>query len=168
MKAGKGNVPVVVLFDWGGTLMDEHGPARVPMARWPHVRAIDGAIELLAGLSEHCTIAVASNAVASDAARIGEALARVGLQPFVSRIFCRAELGVTKDTPQLWDAVFEALALPRDQAVMVGDDLEQDVLAPRRFGLRTIWFNPCRRPPPPVVDFPIVRDLRDIPRHFHA
>nr|WP_187360134.1 hypothetical protein [Chitinolyticbacter meiyuanensis] len=35
--------------------------------------------------------------------------------------------------------------------MMVGDPLEQDVLAPRRNGLAAIWFNPSAAPVPPGV-----------------
>src|SRR6059058_3744380 len=54
-----------VLFDWGGTLMSEEGPADIPMALWPEVRAIDGAKETLALLSPHFRVGVATNASVS-------------------------------------------------------------------------------------------------------
>lgn len=33
------------------------------------------------------------------------------------------------------------MGLPLNQIAMVGDSMEQDVLAPRNFGLQSVWFN---------------------------
>src|SRR5439155_18255077 len=46
-----------ILFDWGGTLMSEDGPANTPMALLPEVRAIDGATDVVAALAARHRIA---------------------------------------------------------------------------------------------------------------
>ncbi len=73
-----------ILFDWGGTLMSEDGPADRPMALLPEVRAIDGAADVVAALAARHRIAVATNATVSDRRSIRDALTRVGLEAFVS------------------------------------------------------------------------------------
>jgi len=137
-----------VLFDWGGTLMSEDGPLHAPMELWPEVRAIDGAAGLLEALARRHRIAVATNAAASDGAAIRKALRRVSLDTYVSEIFCFRDLGFRKTDARFWDAVVGRLGVSRAELLMVGDDLENDVLAPRRAGIASVWFNPTRAPAP--------------------
>lgn len=152
-----------VCLDWGGTLMSEDGPVDLPMARWPEVVAIDGAREMLAELSRDHRLAIATNATVSCREMIAAALDRVGLLPFIAEIFCFTELGVKKDSPAFWRAVSERLATPPDRIAMLGDSLEQDVLAPRRCGVYAVWFNPAGAALPAGVNVPMVRRLAEFP-----
>ncbi|WP_222846845.1 HAD hydrolase-like protein [Chitinolyticbacter meiyuanensis] len=52
---------------------------------------------------------------------------------------------------RFWASVSASLRVPAERLMMVGDPLEQDVLAPRRNGLAAIWFNPSAAPVPPGV-----------------
>jgi GNAT superfamily N-acetyltransferase len=153
-----------VVFDWGDTLMSEAGPDDRPMALWPEVRAIDGAFALLATLSARRRIAVATNAQVSDAAMIWRALERVALRPFVSELFCYRELGVRKRDPAFWDAVVARLGVARDRMVMIGDSLDEDVLAPRRYGIASVWLNWKGAPVPPGSDLTVIDALPQLLR----
>jgi FMN phosphatase YigB (HAD superfamily) len=146
-----------IVFDWGDTLMSETGgPADVPMGLWPTVQAIDGAVAVVSALAQRYRIAVATNAVVSDAAMIRRALGRVSLDRFVSELFCYRELGIKKSDPAFWDIVVARLGVGRDELVMVGDDLENDVLAPRRAGIAALWLN-WKQPGAPAVGATIAR-----------
>lgn len=129
------------LFDWGGTLMSEEGPLDVPMALWPEVRAIEGAHETLATLSRRYGIGIATNASVSQRNMIEVALGRVGLRDYVSEVFCYTEIGARKASEEFWRAALDRLRAEPDEVAMVGDSLDQDVLAPRSFGIYSIWFN---------------------------
>lgn len=148
-----------VLFDWGGTLMSEEGPLDLPMALWPEVAAIEGAYETLATLSRRYRIGVATNASVSRRNMIEIALGRVGLRDYVSEIFCYTEIGARKDSDEFWRAALERLGVEADDVAMVGDSLDQDVAAPRSFGIFAVWFNPAKQPAPPGV--PAVARLTD-------
>ena len=152
-----------VLFDWGDTLMSEDGPIDTPMSAWPEVRAIDGAAAVLAALAPRHRIAVATNAAASDSTSIRRALARVGLDAFVAEIFCFQDLGLKKADPRFWDVVAERLAVPRGQLLMVGDDLDNDVLSPRQSGIASVWFNWKRARTPEGVVVPTIERLDQLP-----
>ena len=128
-------------FDWGGTLMSEAGPDNLPMGAWPEVRAVAGARDALALLHGHLPLCIATNASVSDPSQIERALARVGLAQFFSHVFCYTELGCRKDDPAFWRAVSERLGVPTTSLAMVGDSLEQDVRAPARFGVQSVWFS---------------------------
>jgi putative hydrolase of the HAD superfamily len=152
-----------VVFDWGDTLMSEAGPLDIPMAHWPAVHAIDDAAAVLSSLAERYRLAVATNAVVSDRALVERALERAALRQFIAELFCYRELGVKKAEPAFWDIVVARLAVRRDELVMIGDDLEQDVLAPRRAGIAAVWFNWKRAPHPPDIDVPTIMRLDALP-----
>jgi len=130
-----------VCFDWGGTLMSEVGPADIPMALWPTVEVLPGARECLSLLAGHLPLAIASNASVSDGEMIRRALARVGLARFFTAVFCRADLGAGKREPAFWTEAVRGLGVAPESIAMVGDSLEDDVLAPRRCGVQTVWLN---------------------------
>lgn len=163
-QAGAGPIRFVCL-DWGGTLMSEAGPAGVPMANWPSVAAIDGAAALLEPLaSEGRVPCIATNAQDSRASDISAALARVGLDRHIRHVFCFVEIGARKDSEAYWNAVLSRLGASPDAIVMIGDSLEQDVLAPMRSGIRSIWFNPAGKSLPPGIEAPTVRSLPEAAR----
>lgn len=139
------------LFDWGGTLMSEEGPLDLPMALWPEVAAIDGAHETLATLSRRYRVGVATNASVSKRNMIEVALGRVGLRDYVSDVFCYTEIGARKDSDEFWRATLERIGAEPEDIAMVGDSLEGDVLAPRSFGIHSIWFNPSGAVAVPAV-----------------
>ena len=131
-----------VCLDWGGTLMSEDGPTDIAMAHWPQVVVIDGAREMMQALARRYTLCIATNASVSRRADIELALKRAGLLRHVSDIFCYTEIGARKDSARFWQVVCAALDAQPAEIAMLGDTLEQDVLAPRRYGIRSIWFNP--------------------------
>lgn len=140
-------------------MMVDDGPAGVPMSLWSEVRAVPGARECLAALHGRIPLCVATNAAQSSRAMIEAALDRVDLLCFLSEIFCFTEIGFKKDRPEFWVAVRKRLGVPYGQIVMIGDSLEHDVLAPRGFGLQTVWFNRGGAAPRPADPVPIVTDL---------
>jgi len=148
--------------------MADDGPDDVPMALWPEVRPIDGARAMLAELAPRYRIAVATNASASDGALVRRALERVSLAEHVSAVFCSRDIGSKKDTARFWEAVASGLGVRLADLVMLGDSLEQDVLAPSRFGVRTIWFNPNGVPVPSGLAAPVARRLADVPGLLEA
>ncbi|BAL93986.1 putative aminoglycoside 6'-N-acetyltransferase/phosphoglycolate phosphatase [Rubrivivax gelatinosus IL144] len=148
-----------VCFDWGGTLMSEQGPADTPMGLWPQVQALPGAAEALALLAGRLPLAIATNATVSRRPMIELALRRVGLGRHFADVFCFTELGHRKNEPEFWDAVERRLGVPRERIAMVGDSLEHDVRAPRRFGVQAVWLNPAGAAATDGDEVPAVADL---------
>ncbi len=144
--------------------MADDGPADLPMALWPEVRAIEGAREMLEALAPRYRIAIATNASVSDGPLVRRALERVALAEHVSAIFCSNEIGARKESLAFWEAVGSALNVAPGEIAMLGDSLENDVLAPRRFGVPAAWFNPGSAPLPPGVAVPVIRRLAGFPR----
>ena len=152
-----------VCFDWGGTLMSEAGPADLPMALWPEVSAIEGAHACLEALSGF-RLAIATNASVSSRPMIERALARVGLERWFRDIFCFTELGCRKSELAFWQTVSRSLGVPLEAIAMIGDSLDQDVVAPASFGVFAVWFNAGgRAPAPPGTGVPVVTGLTQFP-----
>ena len=82
----------VYLFDWGDTLMVDIPGQAGKMCDWPEVKAMPGAAETLAYLSQTSKIYVATNAVESAPDDIERAFERAGMAQFISGYFCRANL----------------------------------------------------------------------------
>jgi putative hydrolase of the HAD superfamily len=140
--------PIALIFDWGDTLMHVFPDAAGPMADWPQVAAVDGAAAALAQLTGHHRMFVATNADESSASQVGYALARVGLDRHFERIFTMHELCSRKPDPTFFAALSDQIRVPLEDCVMVGDDLQVDILGALRAGWRAIWLNPTNRPFP--------------------
>jgi len=130
-----------IIFDWGDTIMREFAEYNGPMYRWPRVQAVDGVAEVLPKLAKKCTLVLASNAEDSEMQDIRKALARVGLEPFFSQIYCPKSLNRRKPSPEFFRSILADLRLPASAVVMVGDNLVADVLGANSAGIYAIWFN---------------------------
>jgi len=143
--------------------MSEDGPADISMAFWPDVRAIEGAANVVGPLAERYKLAIVTNATVSKRPEIIRALERVGLAKFFSEIFCYTEIGRRKSEPEFWGFVLARLDAKADEALVVGDSLEQDVLGPMRCGIQAVWFNwktPLAQIPPGCT---AIHKLSDLP-----
>jgi putative hydrolase of the HAD superfamily len=153
-----------VLFDWGGTLMRDFPDACGPMVDWPCVELMPHAAETLATLrARGWRTALATNAADSSEAQIRAALARVGVDHLVDRIYCFARVGFRKPSRAFFAHILEDLELSPSDAVMVGDDYAVDIVGANRAGLRAVWLGSGV---PGIGDSDAVRtiaDLRDLP-----
>lgn len=129
-----------------------------------------GALELcrsLAGLG--CTLAIVTN---------GAAVAQRGrynvspIRQVIPHLFISQELGARKPDPLFFDCVCRNLGITdRSRAVVVGDNLDSDILGGNRAGIDTIWYNPhgaplqgSARPTYTAKDFPSVLTLITFPK----
>ncbi|CAM3948234.1 HAD family hydrolase [Vibrio neonatus] len=132
----------VYLFDWGDTLMVDFANQSGKMCEWSTVQAVDGAQQTLKKLSAVSTIYVATNAADSSEADIKSAFERVGLSPYITGYFCKANLGIGKGTPEFFHKIIEVLGVDPQSVVMVGDSFDNDIQPAIAAGIKAIWFNP--------------------------
>ena len=130
-----------VLFDWGDTLMRVYPQYAGPMAGWPQVEALPYAREALEALHPNWLLALATNAADSDETEIREALARVELDTWIDRVYGFRRIGHRKPTPAFFEWILEDLDLPPSRAIMVGDDLDSDIIGALANGLGAVWNN---------------------------
>lgn len=76
---------------------------------------------------------------------------RFGLGHRFDHIQIEEEAGFGKPDGRAYVRTLEALGVAPEDAQMTGDDLVWDVVAPKRLGMRAIWFNPFGLPLPEAV-----------------
>jgi putative hydrolase of the HAD superfamily len=90
---------------------------------------------------------------------------RFGLRHRFDHIQIEEEAGFGKPDGRAYVSTLSALGVAPDEAQMTGDDLVWDVLAPKRLGMRAVWFNPfgsAPPDPPPVRADAEIRSLREL------
>jgi len=131
----------VVFFDWGNTVMRVFPEWRGPMVDWPVVSEMPGAREALAALKGRYRLVLVTNAADSTQEQVAEALERVGLRGYFDQIFTSSELGARKPQTAFYENALRLVDCRASEAMMVGDNLEADVLAAQQVGLRVVWYN---------------------------
>lgn len=131
----------VYLFDWGNTLMVDFPDQDGKMYLWPHVEAVEGAEETLKHLSQSLAIYVATSAQDSTELDVQQAFQRVGLDPYISGYFCKANLGLEKQDPAFYRAIINSIGQQASDVTMVGDSLEKDIYPAKEAGLNTVLFH---------------------------
>lgn len=133
--------------------------ARAHNLRWD-ARAVNGAYvnalgeegHLLPGAEEFCrtlcgaglTLGLATNGL--PAAQRGR-WEKTGLNRYIPHLFISMELGASKPRRAFFEKIFATLGLTDlRRVVMVGDELETDILGANRAGIDSIWYNPEGRP----------------------
>ncbi|MEO2062572.1 MAG: YjjG family noncanonical pyrimidine nucleotidase [Christiangramia sp.] len=83
-----------------------------------------------------------------------------GILPYFSTITTSEEAGVKKPHPQIFEkALSKSRALPAE-SVMIGDNLEADIIGAHQFGLRTIFLNSEKEQP--AVEFLQIQKLKEL------
>ena len=130
----------VYLFDWGDTLMIDFPGVAGKMCDWETVEAVSGAKDALAVLSQHAKIYIATGAADSTELEIQQAFERVGLNKFISGYFCKANLGLSKGTPEFLQSILSNLNISAASVAMVGDNYGKDIMPAISVGIQPIWF----------------------------
>jgi putative hydrolase of the HAD superfamily len=119
-------------------------------------RTIAGAAELLAALASQARIAVVTNNLRDEQQN---KLATCGLDRYIHALVVPDEAGAPKPDPAIFRLALSRLNVLPQNAVMVGDSWQADVVGARAAGIRAIWFNPYGTPAP---DGAAVTQLRSL------
>ena len=130
------------LFDWGDTLMVDFPDIDGKMCDWKHVEAVIGAQETLRELSAKALICVATGAADSSEEEIRTAFQRVGLNQYITKYFCKENVGVEKGSAEFFSTILSQLDVPAAQVIMVGDSYAKDIQPALSVGITPIWFVP--------------------------
>jgi len=116
-----------------------------PMADWPEVAEVPGAGAALTDLGRTHRIALLTSAGESTEARVRQALGRVGLDRHFApgTIVLARDIGLPKSDPAFYRGAVAKLGFRPEEAVMIGDNYENDVVAAKKAGLKAIWFSPA-------------------------
>ena len=101
---------------------------------------LDGALELLAELSQHYTVYIITNGSASvQHVRLADS----GMLPFVKDVFISEEIGADKPSPAFFEPVLAAIGNPdKRELLVIGDSLTSDIRGGNNVGIDTCWYAP--------------------------
>jgi putative hydrolase of the HAD superfamily len=129
-----------IVFDWGDTIMRDFALPG-PMSGWHKVEWIGGAEEALAYLSKRYCCIIATGASHSDVPEMRKALARVGAEVYFSHFYSRHEIGYNKPDVRFFARVLQLAGFRPEEAAMVGNLYDKDIIGAKMAGMTTIWFN---------------------------
>lgn len=115
-----------------------------------HSYLLPGAEDFCRALAQAgCTLAIVTNGLpAAQWGRFNES----PLKGLIPHMFVSMELGCQKPQREYFDKVCAALNISRRrQAIVMGDGLKTDIRGGLDAGLDTLWFNPRRLPPDPLI-----------------
>jgi len=100
-------------------------------------RLKEGAREAVKHLSNGYSLILVSNL---SYARMGrEVLRRNGLLNYFSGVLFSDEVGFRKPHPKIFQLALEIAGSDPSECVMIGDELEDDMLGAKKLGIKTIW-----------------------------
>lgn len=102
------------------------------------VRGEPQVLGVLARLGAKYRLALLSNYPDGDAIRAS--LEDTGIGPFLEHALVSGDLGLCKPHPDVFQAVLDALALPPEAVLFVGDNWLADVQGARRAGMQAVHF----------------------------
>lgn len=102
---------------------------------------IDGAIELCATLAAVGEVGIITNGV--DAIQ-NRRIASSGLQEHISFVATSEAAGHAKPDVRFFEYAMQMARRPvgKQQAIIIGDRLDADILGANRYGIDSCWFNP--------------------------
>lgn len=69
-------------------------------------------------------------------------LERSKLQPYFSTVVTSDSAGYKKPMSSIFKFAIDAANARKDESIMIGDNLQTDILGARNFGMDTVYFNP--------------------------
>ncbi len=98
---------------------------------------VPGAERVLRILHPKYKLAVISNATSNLCRRI---LRENSLEKLFQVVVISRDLGIRKPDPRIFHYTLERLRVKPDEAVHVGDSIEQDIIGAKRAGLKAVWI----------------------------
>jgi len=127
-----------VCFDLGDTLIAEETVIRNSHGQAITAKVIEGVFEVLETIKkEGYKVAIVANGDSVGARNIIEA---AGLQDYFDTIVISEEVGIEKPCQGIFEAALAQLGVKPENAVMVGNRIDADVLGANRFGMKSVWF----------------------------
>jgi len=156
-----------LIFDWGNTVMRDLALPG-PMKEWEKVENIQGIENTLKELSMGYTLVIATSADHSNTEDMREALKKGGVEQYFKYFFSSKELGAAKPQPDFFQRILKQLNCKPSMALSVGDRYLNDIVAAKRAGLFTVWFNEknksCDHPDADAV----IHHMSELPAVIHS
>jgi putative hydrolase of the HAD superfamily len=100
---------------------------------------IDGALETLAGLAPHYRLHLLTNGYADTQL---QKLEGTGMESYLEEVITSDRAGTRKPDPGFFRYALEILGAEKGEALMIGDDVEADIIGARDHGIDQVLFDP--------------------------
>ncbi|GAI52481.1 unnamed protein product, partial [marine sediment metagenome] len=101
-------------------------------------RVIEGVFETLETMrKDGYRIAMIANANIADVRNI---IATCGLEDYFDVIVISEEVGIEKPDKQVFQVALDKLGVEAENAVMVGNRIDADIVGANRVGMKSVWF----------------------------
>ncbi len=121
--------------EFDGPTVEDLFEKGVAMGAYP----VDGAYELLDYLSKKYELYIVSNGfrfVQESRLKIGD------FNKYFKGIFVSEDIGIQKPDTRFFDYCYKKInSPPKNELILIGDNLHADILGGNNFGIYTIWFN---------------------------
>ncbi len=92
--------------------------------------------EVLTALHEKYNIGIIANQMYGTEDR----LEAFGIRKFIDVVVASAEEGVEKPDRRIFEIAFERAGCTPEEAVMIGDRIDNDIVPAKKLGMKTIWI----------------------------
>jgi putative hydrolase of the HAD superfamily len=114
------------------------------ISRSPHkTNLFPHALDVLGYLSEKYQLHIITNGF-TEVQDIK--LTKSGLKPYFTHKITSEIAGVNKPDPKIFAFALHTAGARRDESMMVGDNLQVDIIGARKVGLDQVYFNPDKKP----------------------
>ncbi len=140
-----------------------------PVPKWDSSleRVYPEAFGVLDKLSDKFSLGV----IANQSLGAGKRMEERGIAKYFDTVVLSAEEGVAKPDPEIYRRALERAGCRPEEAVMIGDRLDNDILPAAKIGMKTVWVRQGEFIPEKAgYDGPapdrVVKSLSEIPRIF--
>jgi putative hydrolase of the HAD superfamily len=127
-----------ICFDLGDTLAAEETTVRDSSGKAVTARVIEGALEVLEAIRKkgYRTAMIANG----NSANIRNIIQATGLRDYFDSIVISEEVGIEKPYQRIFEVALAQLGVKPENAVMVGNKIDADILGANRIGMKSVWF----------------------------
>jgi putative hydrolase of the HAD superfamily len=127
-----------ICFDLGDTLAVEETTVRDSSGQAVTARVTEGAFEVLEAIrKEGYRTAMIAN---GNSANIRNIIQATGLRDYFDAIVISEEVGIEKPYQRIFEVALAQLGVKPENAVMVGNKIDADILGANRAGMKSVWF----------------------------
>jgi len=127
-----------ICFDLGDTLVAEESVIHNSCGQPITAKVIESVFEVLEAMRKdgYRTAMIANG----DSAGARNIIATCGLEDYFDVIVISEEVSIEKPDKQIFQIVLDKLGVKAENAVMVGNRIDADIVGANRVGMKSVWF----------------------------
>ena len=127
-----------VCFDLGDTLIAEETVIHNSSGQAITAKVVDYVFKVLETIRKGgYKIAMIAN---GDSVDVRNVIASCGLKDYFDAIVISEEIGIEKPAREIFEAALNELKVKAENAIMVGNRIDADIVGANRIGMKSVWF----------------------------